>query len=110
MDCRPKINIIPKLGHYRLACWVAAQLAMSYFRGLNYASPGFSSLVLRPSAWFFFAPIPWGIYSLFLSARRELSARAAFIFAGTIGFAMTAVFCSVVVAGLLPLLPLKSGH
>jgi hypothetical protein len=87
-----------------------AEFAMSWFRGVSSPLPGFTHLVLEPDGWLLFLPIPWVIYSVVLSIRRELSARAAFIFAGTIVFAMTSMFCAVALAGLLPLLPLKIGQ
>jgi len=95
-----------------LSCWVIAECGMKWYGYPDNGAPlpGFTSLVLRPHGWLLFLPFPWVIYSAVLSFRRRVSARAAFIFTGTIAFAMTSVVCAVVVAMCLPLLPLKVGH
>jgi len=98
------------MGILCLSCWAMAELAMRSLRDMGSPLPNFTSLVLRPHGWLLFLPIPWIICSAVLSFRRELSVQAVFIFAGTIGFAMTSVVCAVVVAGLLPFIPLKIGH
>ena len=87
-----------------------AEVAWGYFSGISIQLPGLTRLVLHPDVWLLFVPIPWVIYSAVLSNRKELSVQAVFIFAGTLVFAMTSVFCVVAVAGLLPLLPMKIGH
>ena len=93
-----------------LGCWAMAEVAESWFRGVSIQLPGLTRLVLEPDGWLLFVPIPWVIYSVVLSVRKELTVRAVFIFAGTVVLVMTLVFFAVVVAGLLPLIPLKIGH
>ena len=98
------------MGVLCLGCWAMAEVAESWFRGVHVALPRFTLLVLDPHGWLLFMPIPWVIYSVVLSVPKELSARAPFIFAGTVVLFMTLVFFSVVVAGLLPLITLKIVH
>ena len=98
------------MGVLCFSCWAMAELAMRSVRDMGSPLPNITSLVLRSHTWLLLMPIPWIIYSGVLSFRRELSARAVFIFAGTIGFTMTSVVCAVVVAGLLPFIPLKIGQ
>jgi hypothetical protein len=85
-----------------------AELAMRCVRDIGYPLPNFTRLVLQPHAWLLFAPGPWVLYSAVLSYRRDLSAGTAFIFAGTVALAMTAVLCAVTVAALLPFIPLHA--
>jgi hypothetical protein len=93
-----------------ISCWVIAELAVGWyaFRGVD-SLPGLTRLVLQSPIWLLFVPLPWIIYSSVLSLRREVTVRAAFIFAGTIALAMSAVVSAVVVAACLPLFPLKFG-
>jgi hypothetical protein len=98
------------LGILCLACWASAEFAASWFHFSPVPLPGFTRLILQPHTWLLFVPIPWVIYSTVLSTRKEISASAALIFAGTIVLVMTVVFCSVLVAGLIPLLPLQNGR
>src|SRR5688572_31292110 len=68
--------------------------------------PHFTNLVLIWSKWFLLLPVPWIIYSGVLSFQRGLTARAVFIFAGTIAFAMMSLICAVALAGTLPFIPI----
>jgi hypothetical protein len=90
------------MGILCLGCWAMAEVAESWFRVRMGPLPGLTHLVLQPDGWLLCMPIPWVIYSVVLSVRKELSVRAVFIFVGTIIFAMTLMFCAVTVAGLLP--------
>jgi hypothetical protein len=94
------------MGILCLSCWALAGLMIRSFDGLPL--PYFTNLVLVLSGWIPLLPLPWVIYSAILSFRRDLSARAVFIFAGTIAFAMTAVICGAAFAGALPFVRLSS--
>lgn len=98
------------MGIVCLSCWAMGELAMRSLSDLGYPLPNFTRMVLRPHGWLFFAPLPWFVYSAVLSFRRDVSPRAAFIFAGTIVFATTVLVCAVVIAALLPYIPLKVGR
>jgi hypothetical protein len=71
--------------------------------------PVITVFVLRPNGWILFCPLPWLIYAGVLSFRRELSAGAVFLFAGTVILAATLLGCAVFMACVLPYIPLKIG-
>jgi hypothetical protein len=73
----------------------------------GYPSPYLTELVLMPHGWLLFCPLPWVVAAAVLSFRRELSPSAAFIFAGIISIATVVVLCAVVIAAVLPLIPMK---
>ena len=101
------------MGIFCFTCWFVADLAMSWFQdslGNGNALPGVTKLILREDVWFLIVPVPWVIYSIILSSRKELSAQATFVFAGTIAVAATVVLCCLVVAAGLPILPLRRSH
>ena len=64
--------------------------------------PGATQLLLRPNGWIFLFPLPWLIYALMLSRRRELTPNTVFLFAGTVVLALTILTCVIAVACLLP--------
>ena len=95
------------MGILCFSCWGVAQWAMRPIIEDGLVPPHFTDFFLRSHSWLLFIPTPWVVYSAVLSSRREVSARAAFIFAGTFGFAMTSVVCIVVVGALMPYVPFR---
>jgi hypothetical protein len=71
------------------------------------ALPAFTRLVLVPHGWLLFCPLLWVIAAAIMSFRRNLSPSAAFIFAGVTAIAMVVVLCAVIIAAVLPLIPMK---
>ena len=64
--------------------------------------PAITLFFLRPSGWILLCPLPWLIYAVVLSFRRELTTSATFLFAGTVILALAILVCVVAVACLLP--------
>jgi hypothetical protein len=91
------------------ACWGMAHLVVRFLRDFraDSALPYFTQLVLVPHGWLLFCPLPWALAAAVMSFRRELSPSTAFIFAGVISIAMVVVLCAVVIAAVLPLIPMK---
>ena len=92
------------------SCWAMAELVMRSLRALGGPLPNFTAMILRPHGWLLLVPILWVGYAVVLSLRKEVSVRAAFLFGGTIGFAMTSIACAVVVAAALPYISLKIAY
>jgi hypothetical protein len=70
--------------------------------------PEFTRLILLPSGWILFCPVPWGISAAFLTFRGQVTPNKAFIFAGTVCVAMAAIVASVSVAVLIYYVQLRA--
>jgi hypothetical protein len=92
-----------------LTCWLISHLVVQYlwdFRSA-FAVPWFPHFFLIPHTWLLFCPLPWMVVATVLSFRGDLSPASAFVFAGSICFAATAVLCIVALASLIAVLPFK---
>jgi hypothetical protein len=69
--------------------------------------PAVTVLVLRPNGWILACPLPWLIYALVLTVRREITAASVLVFAGTLFLAAAILVCVVVVASVIPFITLK---
>ena len=75
-----------------LTCWMSSTWIL---RPLSReALPVFTLFVFYSKSWILFCPLPWVIYAVILSRRKELNVNATFIFAGTIILAATILFCA----------------
>jgi hypothetical protein len=86
-----------------------AQIVLRYLHDFrsDYALPYLTQLVLKPHIWLLFCPLPLVVAAEVLSWRRELSTESVFIFAGTIAVATALILCSVAIAAVLPVIPIK---
>jgi len=90
--------------------WALSSLAMRSLSDMGRdLLPAFTVALLRPNGWMLVCPLPWIIYAAILSFRRELSSGAVFLFAGTLIFAASVFIRAVVIADVLPWLPMKIG-
>ena len=94
-----------------LCCWAMSSLVMHSLADTHrdLLLPAITVFVLRPNGWILFCPLPWLIYAVVLSFRRELSPGALFLFAGTVILGATLLICAVVMACFLPYIPLSIG-
>lgn len=91
-----------------LSCWPAAGLTESVYRHeFKGTFPFWTQSVLAARDWFWAIPLPWLIYAIVLSLRKEVSASSLFKFAGTICLG-SCLFLAWVIGGLL--LPYYATH
>ncbi len=74
----------------------------------NRELPAVTALVIRPNGWILACPLPWLIYSVVLTIRRELTPAAVLLFAGTLFLAAAVLVCAVVIASVVPFITLKA--
>ena len=91
-----------------LTCWVLSELVLRSLADTHrdYLLSAFTAFVIRPNWWILACPVPWLIYSVVLTMRRELNPAAVFVFAGTLFLAAAVLVCAVVFASVLPFIPL----
>ena len=86
-----------------LAGWTLAELVERSMRDIRIVVPYFTALVILPHGWRLLVPLPWIVYATVLTFRRgELTAAAAFLFAGTLGLCATSLVCALGIALALP--------
>ena len=91
------------------ACWVMSSLALRSLEDTHRVFlPAVTVLVIRPNGWILACPLPWLIYSLVLTMRREVTASAVLLFAGTLFLAAAVMVCAVVIASVIPFITLKA--
>jgi hypothetical protein len=71
--------------------------------------PGATQLLLRPNGWMLLFPLPWLIYAVVLSRRRELTPSSVFLFTGAVVLGLAILTCVIAVACVLPYVELY-GH
>ena len=89
-------------------CWALSTLSLD---SLEFTRPGgllpaFTVRVLRPNGWILCCPGPWVGWAIVLTVRRDLNQRSVLLFAGTLTLAAAVVVCTVLVAALVPHIPL----
>jgi hypothetical protein len=91
-----------------LSCWAMSELVMHSIRDMKRLDyiPWFTGTFIRSHSWILACPVPWLVYSTVLSFRREVTPSALFVFAGTLFLAAAVVTCVVVIAAVLPYIPL----
>jgi hypothetical protein len=90
--------------------WALSSLVLRSLSDIGYEHlPAVTMLVLRPNAWILFCPVPWIIYSVILSLRRETTPSSLFIFTGTVLLAVAVLVCALMIASVVPWLPMKVG-
>lgn len=89
-------------------CWAVSHLLVQLWqRGpAGVPVPAFTQLVLLPHGWLLFCPMPWIVYAVFLTFRKQITPGATFLFVGTVCLAMTVIVSAVTVAALLPYMDL----
>src|SRR5262245_55425108 len=91
------------------ACWALSGLALRSLSDTHRELlPAVTSLVIRPNGWILACPIPWLVYSLVLTLRREPTPSAVFLFAGTLFLAAAVLVCAVVIASVIPFITLHA--
>jgi hypothetical protein len=85
-----------------ISCWGLTSFSLSALVHMNVHFSAFTLAVLHPYSWILFCPVPWVIYSVVLSFRREITPSSVFLFAGTLFFAAAILVCAVVVANVTP--------
>ena len=87
-----------------VCCWTVSRVVVIVLTGMypHLAWPKATELLLRPNGWVLLFPLPWLIYAMVLSRRRELTPGAGFLFAGTVVLALSILTCAIAVACLLP--------
>ena len=89
-----------------LAGWTLAGLVERSMRDVGMVAPYFTNLVILPHGWLLLVPLPWIVYAAVLTFRRgELTAAAAFLFAGTVSLCATSLVCALGIAIALPYIP-----
>ena len=90
-------------------CWAMSGLVMHSLADLHpdLPLPAVTALFIRPNGWILVCPLPWLIYSLVLTVRREVTPAAALVFAGTLFLAAALLVCLVVIASVIPFIALK---
>jgi hypothetical protein len=68
--------------------------------------PATTESLLHPNGWILIVPVPWWIYAVVLSRRRDLAPNAVFAFAGTVILALALLICVVSLACVLPFIAL----
>jgi len=91
-----------------ITCWAMSRLVLHSLADTNMALPAVTALVIHPNGWILACPLPWLIYSLVLTLRREVTASAALVFAGTLLLGAAILVCMVVVASVIPFITLKA--
>jgi len=81
--------------------------SMRDMKRLDYL-PWFTGTFIRSHSWILACPSPWVVYSAVLSFRRDVTPSALFLFAGTLFLAAALVVCVVVIAAILPYIPLHA--
>jgi hypothetical protein len=71
------------------------------------ALPLMTGVLLSRPAWLLFCPVPWIVWSLVLSFRREVTTATGFVFLGTAILAASLILFPVLIAAVLPWLPMK---
>ncbi|MFO1457764.1 MAG: hypothetical protein U1G08_00025 [Verrucomicrobiota bacterium] len=87
-----------------LTCWLTAGLTELVYRD-QFKDTGFPTgtwIVLAAKEWFPAFPVPWLIYAIALTRRREVSVPAVLVFAGTICLSCCLFLCWVVIGLLMP--------
>ena len=91
-----------------ITSWAMSGLAMHSLAGDHRELlPAVTVFALRPNGWILACPLPWLIYALVLTMRREITAAAVLVFAGTLFLATAILVCVVVVASVIPIISLK---
>jgi hypothetical protein len=91
------------------ACWAMSGLVLRSLEATHHEMlPAVTILVIHPNGWILACPLPWLIYSLVLTIRRETTPAAVFIFAGTLFLAAAVLLCAIVIACFVPLLTFKT--
>ena len=95
---------------FALVCltgWAMSELVEHSMRDTMAAVPApyFTRLVILPHAWLFAAPLPWVVYAGILTRRRDLTAGATFLFAGTLILFGAVLVCALAIALTLPYIP-----
>jgi TRAP-type C4-dicarboxylate transport system permease small subunit len=67
--------------------------------------PYVTRLVILPHTWLLAVPLPWVVYAGLLTFRRELTAGAALLFAGTLFLVATLLVCALAIALTIPYIP-----
>jgi len=83
---------------------MVSRVLMSVLAGMypQLAWPGATELLLRHNGWLVLFPLPWLIYAVVLSRRRELTPGTVFVFAGVVVLALAVLTCVIAGACLLP--------
>lgn len=90
-------------------CWAMSGLAMHSVADMHHEMlPAVTIFVLRPNGWILACPLPWLIYALVLTMRREITAATVLVFAGTLFLAAAILICVVLVASVIPFITLKA--
>jgi hypothetical protein len=68
-----------------ISCWWLSSLSLLAFSNVTKTPPPhITFILLHPNTWVLFFPVPWIIYSVVLSLRKELAASSVFLFTGTL--------------------------
>ena len=91
---------------WSVCCWAVSHVIVIVLTGISsydfFMWPGMTKFLLCPNGWIFLFPLPWCIYAIMLSFRRELTPRDLFVFAGTVVLGLTILTCAIAVACALP--------
>ncbi|MBL9173342.1 MAG: hypothetical protein JNL10_07405 [Verrucomicrobiales bacterium] len=87
-----------------LTCWPAAALTDSVYRDefKDSGFPTWTQTVLAAKNWFPVFPLPWLVYSIILTSRRDVVASSLFTYAGTICLGCCLFLCWIITGLLMP--------
>jgi hypothetical protein len=90
-----------------LTCWKTSSFWVDFsLSRVAITMPVFTRLVLYPNTWIIFCPLPWLIYAIVLSRRRNLSRGVTLVFASAIIAATILLVCIIITACALPYRPI----
>jgi hypothetical protein len=84
-------------------CWALTGLTLDSLAQSHHAMlPAITIFLLHPNGWILACPLPWFVYSLVLTVRREITPSALFIFSGSLVLGAAVVFCALLIASVVP--------
>ena len=89
---------------WSVCCWGVSKIVAIVIAGMapDLAWPGITTLMLHSNGWILLFSLPWFVYAVILSRRNALTPNMAFLFAGTVGLALSILTCAVAIACMLP--------
>ena len=92
------------LGVMCFLLWGLVTIEMRSLAGVrgDSALPALTAFLFSRPVWLLFCPVPWAVWSLVLSFRREVTVAMSFVFLGTAILAASLILFPVLVAAVLP--------